>query len=136
VVRLALLLALHGAAVLMVSLVAGVLLRRSIRLDRDAAPWRLAHAGGSGRGVMLLALAPVLHWLALTPGQVDAFVWLIVAFAWTSTAAMVIAAATGQRGLHVGGNLTNKLVMTLYVVSALTVFPAAALLLVGLWMAL
>ena len=131
--RLALLLALHGAAVLTVSLVAGLLLRRSIRLDRTGAPWHLAHAGASGRGVLLLALAPVLHWLALTSGQVEAFVWLIVTFAWTSTAAMMIAAATGQRGLHLRGNLANTLVLILYVASALTVFPGAALLLVGLW---
>ncbi len=134
--RPAILIALHGAAVLTVSLVAGLLLRRSIRLDRAPAPWHLAHAGASGRGVMLIALAPIVQWLALTSTQVDAFVWLIVAFAWTSTAAMVIAAATGQRGLHVGGSSANRLVLMLYVASAVTVFPAAALLLMGLWNAL
>jgi hypothetical protein len=48
--RLAVYLALHGAVVLTVSLVAGLLLHRAIRLEGNVAAWHLAHSGGSGRG--------------------------------------------------------------------------------------
>jgi hypothetical protein len=134
--RLALQLALHGALVLISSLVAGLLLHRTIRLGRDVAPWHLAHAGGSGRGVMLIALAAILHWVALPPAPLSAFVWLMIAFAWSSMAAMLIAAATGERGVTWSGSATSRLVFGLYVVSAVTVFPAAFLLVAGLIRAL
>ena len=52
--RLAIYLALHGAIVLTISLVAGLLLHKAIRLGRPLAAWHLAHAGVSSRGVMLM----------------------------------------------------------------------------------
>lgn len=128
--------ALHGAAVLTVSLVAGLLLHRAIRLDGDQAAWHLAHSGGSGRGVLLLALAGVLRWVALSPRQLDVFAWLMLVFVWTSVAAMVIAATTGERGLGWRGSSANRLVFGLYVVGAVAVFPAACLLMAGLALAL
>jgi hypothetical protein len=130
--RLPVYLALHGATVLTVSLVAGLLLHRTIRLGRPVGAWHLAHAGVSSRGVMLMALAALTSWLALTPVQLTAFVWLILGFVWTSTAAMVIAAATGERGLTWTGSVLNRVVFALYVASAVAVFPAALLLIVGL----
>jgi hypothetical protein len=119
---LALHLALHGTVILTASFVAGLLLHKAIRL---------AHAGVSARGVLLIALAAILPLPALAPVARAAFVVLILAFVWTSTAAMVIAASTGQRGLTWHGSTTNRLVFALYVASALTAFPAAALLLIG-----
>lgn len=130
--RMALVLALHGAVVLTASLVAGLLLHKAIRLDGRVAAWHLAHAGVSARGVMLIALAGITHLIALSPAQLSAFVWLIIAFVWTSTAAMVIAAATGERGLTWRGSAISRLVFALYVASAVTAFPAAFLLLGGL----
>jgi hypothetical protein len=130
--RLAVYLALHGATILAVSLVAGLLLHRTIRLGRPVAAWHLAHAGVSSRGVMLMAMAPLTSWLALTPFQLLAFVWLILGFVWTSTAAMVVAAATGERGLTWTGSLLNRVVFALYVASAVAVVPAAMLLIAGL----
>ncbi len=90
-------LALHGMLVLLVGLAAGLLLHRTIRLDgENAAAWHLTHAGVSGRGVLLIALAGTARW---TPHLADALgaacVWLMLFFVWTSTAAMVVAAATG-----------------------------------------
>ncbi len=120
----------------MVSLVAGLLLHKAIRLDRPVPAWHLVHASVSGRGVLLIALAAILQWVALSPAQLLAFVWLIILFAWTSTAAMVIAAATGQRGLTLSGSPTNRLVFVLYVASAVAAFPAVALLAAGLFSAL
>jgi hypothetical protein len=130
--RLALHLALHGTIILIASLVAGLLLHKAIRLERPVSAWHLAHAGGSGRGVMLIALAAIIQLIAFSPSQLSAFVWLIIAFAWTSMAAMVIAAASGERGVTWKGSFTNRLVFALYVASAVTAFPAAVMLLVGL----
>jgi hypothetical protein len=129
-------LALHGTLALLVSLVAGLLLHRAIRLDRPVAAWHLAHAGTSGRAVMLIALAAIVHIIVLPPVALAVFVWLMLAFVWTSVAAMVLAAATGDRGLTWSGSIINRTVFALYVASAVTVFPAAFLLLTGLVRAL
>jgi hypothetical protein len=129
-------LALHGTLALLVSLVAGLLLHRAIRLDRPVAAWHLARAGTSGRAVMLIALAAIVHIIVLPPVALAVFVWLMLAFVWTSVAAMVLAAATGDRGLTWSGSIINRTVFALYVASAVTVFPAAFLLLTGLVRAL
>jgi hypothetical protein len=49
---------------------------------------------------------------------------------------MIIAAASGQRGLSFSGSPTNKLVFALYVVGAVAVFPAGAAFVAGLVRAL
>jgi hypothetical protein len=134
--RLAIQLALHGAAILAVSLVAGLLLYRAILADGPVSKWHLAHSGGSGRGVLLIALAAAIHLTALPLWQVSVFVWLIVFFAWTSTLAMIIAAASGERGLGWRGSSINRLVYGLYFVGTVAVFPAAGILIVGLVRAL
>ena len=134
--RLATQLALHGAAVLTASLVAGLFLHKAIRLDREASAWHLVHAGGSARGVLLIALAATIQLVALPLWQLFVFVWLMIFFAWTSMLAMVLAAGSGERGLSWKGSGTNKLVYALYVVGAIAVFPAAFLLVVGLLNAL
>jgi hypothetical protein len=67
--RLPVHLALHGGLVLVLSLVAGLLLHRSIRLGQPGVEaWHLAHAGDSARGVMLLAMAGAWRWLELPAG--------------------------------------------------------------------
>lgn len=50
--------------------------------------------------------------------------------------AMIIAAASGERGLGWNGSSTNRLVYGLYLVGAVAVFPAAFLLVAGLLRAL
>jgi hypothetical protein len=125
-------LALHGMLVLLVGLAAGLLLHRTIRLGgENAAAWHLTHAGVSGRGVLLIALAGTARWVHLPDALGAACVWLMLFFVWTSTAAMVVAAATGDRGLTWSGSLVNRLVFALYVAGAIAVFPAAILLIAG-----
>lgn len=126
-------LALHGALVLALSFVAGLLLHRSIRLREPGADaWHLAHAGGSARGVMLLALAGVWHWIELPVSQRGILAGLLLFFVWTSTAAMFIAAATGHRGLTWHGSAADRTVFGLYVTGTIAVFPAGVLLITGL----
>jgi hypothetical protein len=133
---LAIHLALHGAGVLTVSLCAGVFTYRSILHEDRVAAWHLAHAGGTARGVMLMALAAIAPLPALPRWELSLVAWLFIFFSWTSVAAMVIAAATGERGLALRGSSTNKLVFVLYVVGAVAVFPASVALVLGLLRAL
>lgn len=134
--KLAIHLALHGSLVLTVSLVAGLILYRFILKKNSDPAWHLVHAGGTARGVMLIALAAIIHLPVLPPWQLSALVWLMIFFAWASTLAMFIAAVSGERGLRLSGSGTNKLIFILYGLDVVTVFPACFLLILGLLNAL
>jgi hypothetical protein len=129
---LAIQLALHGAAVLTVSIVGGLLLYRSMLKSQRESQWHLLHAGGTARGILLIALAGAIHLPRLPASQLAAFVWLMIFFVWTSTLAMLLAAASGDRGLRPEGSLANRVVFGLYAVGTVAVVPACALLLYGL----
>lgn len=134
--RLAIHLALNGALVLTVSLVAGLFLYLAIRNDKEQAAWHLLHAGGTGRGVMLLALAAIIEYPVLPAWQLATTAWLFIVFSWTSMAAMTIRAVTGERGLRCEGSLPNKLVYICYALATVAIFPGIALLIYGLLKAL
>lgn len=134
--RLALHLALNGALVLTVSLFAGLFLYLAIRNDKEQAAWHLLHAGGTGRGVMLLALAAIIEYPVLPAWQLSTTAWLFIVFTWTSMAAMTIRAVSGERGLRCQGSAANKLVYIFYAVATVAIFPAIALLIYGLLKAL
>jgi hypothetical protein len=90
-------LALHGAVILVISFVAGLLLHKTIRLEgKNVAAWHLAHAGVSGRAVLLLALAGVMQWVALPRALLLLMASLALFFVWTSVAAMMIAAGAAN----------------------------------------
>lgn len=133
---LAINLALHGAGVLLVSLCAGLFTYRSILREDRVAAWHLAHAGGTARGVMLMALAAITRLPVLPPWELSLVAWLFIFFSWTSLLAMVIAAASGERGLALRESSTNKLVFVLYLVGGVAVFPACIALVAGLLRAL
>jgi hypothetical protein len=133
---LAIQLALHGAGVLLVSLSAGLFTYRSILHEDRVAAWHLAHAGGTSRGVMLMALAATTRLPALPPWELSLVAWLFIFFSWTSLLAMMIAAASGERGLTLRGTKTNTLVFVLYLVGGVAVFPAGIALVAGLLRAL
>ena len=130
--RLAIHLALHGALILTLSILAGFMIYRAILRGTREAGWHLLHAGGTARGVMLIAFAAIVHLLALDALYLAWFAWLMIVFAWTSTLAMLIAAATDDRGHHFSGSLANRLVFVLYGVGTVAVLPACALLAGGL----
>ena len=134
--RLPLYLALNGALVLTLSLFAGLFLYLAIRNDREQAAWHLLHAGGTGRGVMLLALAAIIEYPVLPMWQLSTTAWLFIIFTWTSMAAMTIRAVTGERGLRCEGSFVNKLVYIFYAVATIAIFPAVAFLIYGLLKAL
>ena len=134
--QLAIHLALHGAIVLTVSIVAGLLLYGAILKSKNEAAWHLVHAGGTVRGVMLIALAAIIHLPVLPFWQLSTAVWLIIFFVWTSMLAMIIAAISGDRGLGLSGSIANKLVYVLYGLGTIAIFPGCLLLILGLFKAL
>jgi hypothetical protein len=134
--NLAIHLALHGVLVITVSVLGGVVLYRSILKKTNVADWHLLHAGGSARGILLIALAAVIHFPALPPWQLTVLAWFVIYFVWTSTLAMLIRAITSEPGFEFSGSRTNKLVFVLYASGAATLFPGLVLLVVGLLNAL
>ena len=133
---LAIYLALHGVAVLIVSVFGGLVLHRAILKNKNEAGWHLLHAGGSARGILLIALAAIIPLLSLPLWQVSTLVWLIIFFTWTSMLAMIMVAVSGERGFGWFGSKINKLIYILYVLGAIAVFPACFLLIFGLFNAL
>ena len=134
--KLVIYLVLQGVLVLTVSLVGGLLLYRMLLKEKNPAAWHLVHAGGTVRGVLLIALAAIIPLLALPLSQVSFLVWLMIISIWASMLAMVIAAISGDRGLRLGGSLTNKLVYLFYAIHIVTILPAFILLIYGLLNAL
>ena len=134
--KLAIHLALHGAAVLTVSILGGFFLYRAILKKRHEASWHLLHAGGSARGIMLIALTAIIDIPDLPLWQLSTLVWLIIFFAWTSTLAMILAAVSGERGFVFYGSNINKLIFVLYALGSIAVFPAFLWLIFGLLNAL
>ena len=103
---------------------------------KNPAAWLLVHAGGTVRGVLLIALAAIIQLLALPLLRVSLFVWLIIISIWASMFAMIIAAISGDRGLRLSGSVANKLVYLFYALHNITIFPAFFLLMYGLIKAL
>lgn len=133
---LAIHLALHGIMVLTVSVVGGLLLYRSILNNARRDDWHLLHAGGSARGILLIALAGVITLVDLESWQIATAVWFVIYFVWTSTLAMLIRAYSRETGFRFKGSRTNRLVYVLYASGALVLFPGLLLLAVGFLKAL
>ena len=134
--NLAVHLVLHGILILIVSVLGGLLLYRSILKNTKPADWHLLHAGGSARGILLIALASIIPLLDLASWQIATAAWFIIYFAWTSTLAMLIRAISGDKGFSLTGSATNKFVFVLYATGALVLFPGLFLLVIGLLRAL
>ena len=134
--RLVIILALNGALVLVIAMLAGLLLYLAILNERDQAAWHLLHAGGTGRGVMLLALAALVEYPDLPPSQITLAAWLILFFVWTSMLSMGIRAVSGARGLRFAGGIANRLAWVSYALGTLAVFPGFGLLIYGFGKAL
>jgi hypothetical protein len=133
---LSILLALNGALVLMVCMAAGLLLYLSIVRDRSPNDWHLLHAGGTSRGIMLIALAATIHFADLPDWQSWWVAGLITLFVWTSVLAMLIRAVTGEPGFGFTGSGANKLVFALYAIGTVAVFAGVGWYVYGLLLAL
>jgi hypothetical protein len=120
--RLAVLLALNGALVLLVSMAAGLALYRTILARGNHADWHLLHAGGTSRGVMLIALGATVDLADLSDLATRTAAFLILYFAWTSVAAMILRALTGETGFRFAGRAANRITFFLYATGTVAVF--------------
>jgi hypothetical protein len=134
--RIDIVLAINGVLILGVSLIAGLLLYRALLRKEQPHDWHLLHAGGSGRGVMLLALAAIIDLPQLPEWLLWSACAAIVFFAWASTIAMVITGLTGERGFRQEGPPINRVAHALYVAGAAAVFPGVGGIAYGLVRAL
>ncbi len=121
-------LALNGVLVVLVGSAAGLLLYLALVRDLDPHDWHLLHAGGTARGVLLLALGGTIDFAALTETMAWISAGLVVVFVWASTFAMVLRGVTGEAGFAFSGNLTNRICFGLYGIGVLSLFPGLALL--------
>ena len=126
-------LALHGVLVLTLGALAGLSLWRSILKGTNVAEWHLFHASVTSRGIMLIALAAIIHIPALPSWQISLLAWFIIYFVWSSVLAMIIRAVGGEKGFSWTGTPTNKLAFILYATGAITLFPGLLLLAFGLF---
>jgi hypothetical protein len=128
--RLSILLALNGALVLLACMGAGLLLYRSILARGNLADWHLLHAGGTSRGVLLIALAATVHLADLSDLATVTAAMLILYFVWTSVLAMFLRALTGETGYRFAGRTANRIVFVLYGTGVVAVFVGF-----GIWSA-
>lgn len=129
-------LALHGVIVLAFGALAGIFLWRSIVNNTNKADWHLFHASVTSRGIMLIALAAIIHLPVLPSWQISLLAWFIIYFVWSSVLAMFIRAVSGEHGFAWAGPVTNRVVYVLYVSGAIVLFPGLLLLVTGLYRAL
>jgi hypothetical protein len=115
-------LALHGALVILFCMVAGLVLSRILLARGKGADWHLLHAGGTSRGILLIALAATVDLAGLSDRATALVAALIVFFVWTSVLAMFVRALTGETGFEFRGPLANRLIFLLYAAGAVTVF--------------
>lgn len=107
-------LALNGALVLLFCSMIGLLLAKALHEGRVSQHWHLLHAGGTSRGILLLALAAAIEFAGLPHIQLAWATGLVVFFVWTSVLAMFLRALTEEKGFHPGGSRMNKAVFLLY----------------------
>lgn len=118
----------HGAVVLLIGLLAGAPYGRALASGaaaRRAEAWRAAHTGLIGTGLMTLVFGLMLRAWRAEGGLADAAAVAAIVSAWAFGAAMILAAASGQRGLGAGGPWANRLVFGGYVVGVLGSLTAA-----------
>lgn len=130
------LLVLNGLLIVFLSSVAGLVLYRTLLRDADPHDWHLLHAGGSARGILLIALGGTVHLAALPKGQAALAAMLVMAFVWASTLAMLLGAISGESGFSFSGRAANRLGFALYVIGAVCLFPGLAWLAWGFWLAI
>ncbi len=129
-------LALNGALVLILCMAAGLMLYMSIIGKRSPKDWHLLHAGGTSRGIMLIALAATIHLAGLPEWQLWMVASMITLFVWTSVFAMLIRAVTGETGFRFTGSTANKLTFALYAIGTVAVFSGFGWFACGLAIAL
>ena len=125
---------LHGAIVLLVGLLCGLLFGfvATRAAGEDAArAWRVAHSGTAAIGVMLIAIGAILPRLRLADRAGSLLVWSLIVSAYVFTSGVIVAAFTGARGLKAGASPLDAVVFLAYVIGALGGLLGVALTIAG-----
>ena len=126
-------LAFHGAAVILLGLLAGFPYAFVIAGDLAGTEraWRMAHMEGITNGLLIFGVAALLPTLRLGDGARRALAGCLLFTAYANTIAAVLGASTQQRGLAFGGSLANSTVFILFTLAIVTVFAAVGLVMHG-----
>ena len=136
----------HGALVILIALIAGMMLGFSLvegirlwpfidlsaEIPGSTRGWRMAHTGGIMNGVLVIAIALTLCRLKLTIKQLKWVYWLFTCTAWGNTIFYWLGNFASNRGLSVGatkfgeGDLLGAL-------AYLIVSPVMLLTIAGCW---
>lgn len=130
------LLALHGAIVLLLGLLAGLPAVAEELAGVQPTTWRAGHGALLLAGVWLLATAALLPGLVLRPGQRKALTWSLIATAYAFTSAVLIQAITGVRALAPHGTVSSWVAYMANLSTVATGLLATLLTLLGAWAAL
>ena len=125
-------LALNGLVIIFIGSAAGLGLYRTLLREDDPHDWHLLHAGGTARGILLVALGGTVHLAGLPLPQAWMASGLVVVFVWASTLAMLLRALSGETGFAFSGAPANKLGYALYVIGAVSLALGLAWLCWGL----
>jgi predicted cobalt transporter CbtA len=126
-------LAFHGAAVILLGLLAGFPYAMVVTGDLAGSEraWRMAHMEGVTNGLLIFAVAALLPALGLGDRGRRALVACVLFTAYANTVAAVIGASTGHRGLAFGDGAANTLVFLLFTAAIVTIFAVVGLMLQG-----
>jgi len=131
-------LALHGAILLVIGMLAGVPYGQAIVDawgDEAVRAWKLAHMEGLTNGLLVLAVAGVGGLLALGPRARRVLVATLLLGAWANTVGGIVAALVGVRGLDPKGAPENWLVFPIWMLGFLPLV-ALPIAIAGAWAAL
>lgn len=115
-------LALNGAILLVVGMVAGVPYGQAIVNHWGEAPveaWKLAHLEGLTNGLLVLAVGGIGGVLALGERAQKTLVATLLVGGWANTLGGIVAALVGARGLDPNGPPENWLVFPIWMLGLL-----------------
>lgn len=124
---------LHGAAVILLGLAAGIPYALVVTgsLAGEERAWRMAHAEGVQNGMLMLAVAGIGGRLVLDDRRSAILAWSLIAASYGNVIASIVGAATGNRGLEAAAPLANVVVFSLFVVAMGGVLTGLALVVAG-----
>lgn len=99
----------------------------------DADAWRRAHVGSLMNAIAVLVFASAAKAISLPDSSWFPFALCVQATAWLNSAAYVLAAILGVRGLSGNGSETNLVVYLLFLMAVITAFIQSWLLARHAW---
>lgn len=136
----------HGALVILVALIAGVMLGFSLvegirlwpfmdismEIPGSTRGWKTAHTGGLMNGIMIIVVALSLSRIHLSTKQMTWVYWLFVCTAWGNTIFYWFGNFAANRGLSVGATRFGE--GDIYgAIAYLIVSPVMVLTIIGCW---